>query len=233
MASFRGSKVRLGVMGGTFNPIHYGHLAAANEVREAFALDQILFIPAASPPHKDQADVIASRHRWVMTVLATISRPDFVVSAIEIDRPGASYSVETIAQLKQEYEGRATIYFILGIDAFVDIASWWQPDVLLQSCHTIVTHRPGFRLREAVIGPLQRLMEMHPRVRIEPIEERSGSLPSIYSVGGTPYQVFLQDIAALDISSTHIRQRIKNGQSIGFLLPESVEAYIQKYQLYR
>lgn len=220
-------------MGGTFNPIHYGHLAAANEVREAFALEQILFIPAACPPHKDQAEVIEPRHRWVMTVLATISRPDFVVSAIEIDRPGASYSVETIAQLKQVYEGRATIYFIIGIDAFIDIASWWQPDVLLQSCHTIVTHRPGFRLHEAVTGPLLRLVEMYPELRLEPIETHRGALPSAYGVGGTPYQIFLQEIAALHISSTHIRQRIKNGQSVSFLLPESVEAYIQKYQLYR
>jgi nicotinate-nucleotide adenylyltransferase len=225
--------VRLGVMGGTFNPIHYGHLAAANEVREAFALDKVLFVPAASPPHKDQAAIIEPRHRLLMTVLATLSYPHFVVSAVEIDRSGASYSVETIAQLKQVYEGRATIYFILGIDAFVEIASWWQPDVLLQSCHTIVTSRPGFHLHEAVSMPLQRLMEVYPKVRIEPTEESRGVLPSRYGVSGTPYQVFLQDVSALDISSTYIRQRIKNGLSISFLVPESVEAYIQKYQLYR
>jgi len=224
--------VRLGVMGGTFNPIHYGHLAAANEVREAFALDKVLFVPAASPPHKDQAAIIEPRHRLLMTVLATLSYPHFVVSAVEIDRSGASYSVETIAQLTQVYEGRATIYLILGIDAFVEIASWWQPDVLLQSCHTIVTSRPGFHLHEAVSMPLQRLMEIYPKVRIEPTEESRGVLPSSYGVSGTPY-LFLQDVSALDISSTYIRQRIKNGHSISFLVPESVEAYIQKYQLYR
>lgn len=224
--------MRLGVMGGTFNPIHYGHLAAANEVREAFALDKVLFVPAASPPHKDQAAIIEPRHRLLMTVLATLSYPHFVVSAVEIDRSGASYSVETIAQLTQVYEGRATIYLILGIDAFVEIASWWQPDVLLQSCHTIVTSRPGFHLHEAVSMPLQRLMEIYPKVRIEPTEESRGVLPSSYGVSGTPY-LFLQDVSALDISSTYIRQRIKNGHSISFLVPESVEAYIQKYQLYR
>jgi nicotinate-nucleotide adenylyltransferase len=225
--------VQLGVMGGTFNPIHYGHLAAANEVREALALEKVLFVPAASPPHKDQAGIIEPSHRMLMTVLATITRPYFAVSSVEIERPGASYSVETIAQLKEVYEGRATIYFILGIDAFVEIASWWQPDVLLQSCHTIVTSRPGFRLHEAISLPLQRLMESYPTIHIEPIEEPRGSLPSTYHVRGTPYNVFLQDIAALDISSTFIRQRVKDGHSVSFLVPESVEAYIQKYHLYR
>jgi nicotinate-nucleotide adenylyltransferase len=225
--------VRLGVMGGTFNPIHYGHLAAANEVCEAFALEKVLFVPAASPPHKDHTEIIEPRHRLLMTVLATISHPQFVVSAVEIDRSGASYSVETIAQLKQVYEGRATIYFILGVDAFVEIASWWQPDILLQNCHTIVTSRPGFHLHEAVSLPLQRLMELYPKIKVEPSEEPRGLLPSIYRISGTPHRIFLQDISALNISSTHIRQRIKTGQSISFLLPESVEAYIQKYQLYR
>jgi nicotinate-nucleotide adenylyltransferase len=225
--------VRLGVMGGTFNPIHYGHLAAANEVREAFALDQVLFVPAASPPHKDQAEIIEPSHRLMMTILATITHPYFTVSTVEIERPGASYSVETIAQLKQAFEGRATIYFILGIDAFTEIASWWQPDLLLQSCHTIVTSRPGFRLRDAVSMSLQRLIETYPTLRIEPTEDARGPLPLTYVIRDTPYCLFVQDIAALDISSTHIRQRVHDGYSISFLLPESVEAYIHKYQLYR
>ena len=92
--------MRLGVMGGTFNPIHYGHLAAANEVCEAFALDTVVFVPAAVPPHKDLAAITDPRHRLVMTMLATISHPHFAVSSVEIDRPGASYTVDTVAQLK-------------------------------------------------------------------------------------------------------------------------------------
>src|SRR5262245_38584051 len=96
--------VRLGVMGGTFNPIHYGHLAAANEVQQAFALDTVIFVPAAAPPHKDLAGIITPQHRFIMTTLATISHPRFVVSSIEIDRPGASYTVDTVAQIKQIYQ---------------------------------------------------------------------------------------------------------------------------------
>ncbi len=196
--------VRLGVMGGTFNPIHYGHLVAANEVREAFALDTVIFVPASIPPHKDQTDIIDARHRLMMTMLATVSHPHFAVSSMEIDRPGASYSVDTIAQLKQMYPEPLTIYFILGIVAFVDIASWRQPDVLLRSCHTIITSRPGYSLYELAPTLLQR----------------------------PPYHISLYEVSALDISSTRVRQRVKVGHTIAYLLPESVDAYIRKHQLY-
>src|SRR5919109_2989199 len=140
--------VRLGVMGGTFNPIHYGHLAAANEVCEAFALDTVVFVPAAVPPHKELAELIDPRHRLMMAILATISHPQFVVSSVEIDRPGASYTVDTVAQLKHLYQETRAIYFIVGIDAFVDIAAWRQPDVLLGGCHTVVTSRPRYNFYE-------------------------------------------------------------------------------------
>jgi nicotinate-nucleotide adenylyltransferase len=111
-------------MGGTFNPIHYGHLAAANEVCEVFALDTVVFVPAAAPPHKDLAAIIDPRHRLMMAMLATISHPQFAVSSVEIDRPGASYSVDTVAQLKELYHEQKAIYFIMGIDTFADIAAW-------------------------------------------------------------------------------------------------------------
>ena len=134
--------MRLGVMGGTFNPIHYGHLAAANEVCEVFALDTVVFVPAATPPHKDP---VADHRSTAFTDdghVATISHPHFDVSSVEIDRPGASYTVDTVAQLKDLYQEQKAIYFIVGIDAFADIAAWRQPEVLLGSCHTIVTSRP-------------------------------------------------------------------------------------------
>lgn len=225
--------MRLGIMGGTFNPIHYGHLAAASEVCETLALDTIIFVPAAIPPHKDQAEIIDPQHRLLMTTLATLSHPRFQVSSVELARPGASYSVETIAELKQIYREPLAVYFILGIDAFLDIASWRQPDVVLRSCHMIVTSRPGYRLQEAMYGPLERLSQLYPGIAFEMTEGQGTSLTSGFRVVGTPYQIFLQEITALDISSTRIRQRVKLGHTIAYLVPETVERYIHKQQLYR
>jgi nicotinate-nucleotide adenylyltransferase len=225
--------VRLGVMGGTFNPIHYGHLAAANEVCEVFALDTVVFVPAAVPPHKDLAAIIDPRHRLMMAMLATISHPQFAVSSVEIDRPGASYTVDTVAQLKHLYQEQKAIYFILGVDAFVDIAAWRQPDVLLGSCHTIVTSRPRYNFHELVPSTLQQVSEMHPHLIFEPMPGRQPPDGPGFQVRATPYQIHLQQVSSLDISSTDIRQRVKNGRSIRYLLPDSVDAYIRKYQLYR
>jgi nicotinate-nucleotide adenylyltransferase len=225
--------VRLGVMGGTFNPIHYGHLAAANEVCEVFALDTVVFVPAAVPPHKDLAAITEPRHRLMMAMLATISHPHFAVSSVEIDRPGASYTVDTVAQLKDLYQEQKAIYFIVGIDAFADIAAWRQPDVLLGSCHTIVTSRPRYDFDELVPSTLRQVSEMHPHSSFEPLADRQLLGGAGFRVRGTPYQIYLQEVSGLDISSTEIRQRVKTGRSIRYLLPDSVDAYIGKYQLYR
>jgi nicotinate-nucleotide adenylyltransferase len=224
--------VRLGVMGGTFNPIHYGHLAAANEVCEVFALDMVVFVPAAAPPHKDPAALIDPRHRLMMTMLATISHRQFAVSSVEINRPGASYTVDTVAQLKDLYQEQKAIYFIVGIDAFADIAAWKQPDVLLGSCHTVVISRPTYDLRELVPSTLRQVAAMHPLVSFEPMAAGQQLGGPSFQVRGTPYQIYLQEVSGLDISSTAIRQRVKNGRSIRYLLPDSVNAYIRKYQLY-
>lgn len=227
--------MRLGIMGGTFNPIHYGHLVAANEVCEAFALDIVIFVPAAIPPHKDPAAIIDPHHRLMMTMLATVSHPHFLVSSVELDRPGISYSVETIAALKEMYHAHESlaVYFILGIDAFVEIATWRRPDVLLRSCHMIVTGRPGYGLQERAWSPLAQLSAVHPELAFEAMKGNDEALVSGFQVIGTPYHIFLQEITGLDISSTHIRQRVKAGQTITYLLPDAVEAYIHKHQLYR
>ena len=225
--------MRLGVMGGTFNPIHYGHLAAANEVCEVFALDTVVFVPAAVPPHKELAAITDPRHRLMMAMLATLSHPHFAVSSVEIDRPGASYTVDTVAQLKDLYQEQKAIYFIVGIDAFADIAAWRQPDVLLGSCHTIVTSRPRYDFHDLVPSTLRQVSEMHPHSSFEPLADRQLLGGAGFQVRSTPYQIYLQEVSGLDISSSDIRQRVKTGRSIRYLLPESVDAYIGKYQLYR
>jgi nicotinate-nucleotide adenylyltransferase len=168
----------------------------------------------------------------MMATLATISHPRFVVSEVEIERPGASYTVDTVAQLKDLYQEQKAIYFIVGVDAFADIAAWRQPDVLLGSCHTIVTSRPGYELQTLVATTLQRVSQLHPRVNFVALEGGPMLGSAGYQVQGTPYQVYLQEVSSFDISSTAIRQRVKAGRSIHYLLPDSVETYIQKYQLY-
>jgi len=224
--------VRLGLMGGTFNPIHYGHLAAANEVCETFALDRVLFVPVAMPPHKELTEIIAPHHRLVMTTLATIRHPRFIVSSVEIDRSGASYTVDTVAQLKHLYQDLSAIYFIVGIDAFVEIATWRQPDALLRSCHTIVTSRPGYDLHELALKTLRQVSQMYPQLTFEPLTGKPPMHSPSFQVHGTSYQVYLHKVSGLDISSTQIRQRVKARQSSRYLLPDSVDAYIRKYQLY-
>ena len=224
--------MRLGLMGGTFNPIHYGHLASANEVCESFALDRIMFVPVAMPPHKELTEIIAPHHRVMMTTLATIMHPRFMVSSVEIDRSGASYTVDTVAQLKHLHQDLAAIYFIVGIDAFLEIATWRQPDALLRSCHTIVTSRPGYNLRELALSTLRQLSQMYPHLTFEPLTRNQPMDSPSFQVRGTSYQIHLHKVSGLDISSTEIRQRVKTRQSICYLLPDSVDAYIRKYQLY-
>jgi nicotinate-nucleotide adenylyltransferase len=197
-----------------------------------FALDMVVFVPAATPPHKDPAAIIDPRHRLMMTMLATVSHPQFAVSSVEIDRPGASYTVDTVAQLKDLYQEQKAIYFIVGIDAFADIAAWRQPDVLLGSCHTIVISRPTYDFHELVPSALRQVSEMHPYSTFELMAAGQQLGGPSFQVRGTPYQIYLQEVSGFDISSTAIRQRVKNGRSTRYLLPDSVDAYIRKYQLY-
>ena len=123
---------RIGVMGGTFDPIHLGHLRAAEEICRAFALDKIIFVPAARPPHKDAGGFASALHRYEMVSLATVFTPYFSVSPIELKRPGKSYSVDTLRELRRIYGPASTFYFILGVDAFLEMAAWKDVRELLQ-----------------------------------------------------------------------------------------------------
>lgn len=168
-----------------------------------------------------------------MAILATLSNPHFSVSAVEIERSGASYTVDTIAQLKQRYSEPLSLYFIVGIDAFLDITSWRHPDLLLRSCHTVVTSRPGYNFDECLPPTLQQLSKSYVDLSFEPLVLDGMPQEVRYSVQGTSYQIFLRTIPGVDVSATAIRRRVKAGQSLRYLIPESVDAYIRKYQLYR
>lgn len=196
-------------MGGTFDPIHHGHLVTAEEARAQFGLDRVIFLPNRHPPHKDPTDVTDPEDRYLMTFLATVSNPSFSVSRMEIDRPGASYTVETIRDLVARHP-QTVLFYITGADAILQIlrGEWEQSSELLRLCQFIAATRPGFTL------DLETLR--HSNVVGRPLEN-----------------VHVMAIPAMAISSTDIRERVSTGRPVKYLVPEAVEAYILKHDLYQ
>ncbi|MDD3364567.1 MAG: nicotinate-nucleotide adenylyltransferase [Syntrophomonas sp.] len=197
----------LGILGGTFDPIHYGHIVAAECARDAFHLDRVIFIPSARPPHKALDEVLDSQHRFEMVKMAVQDNPDFAVSALEMQRKGLSYTVETIASYQQEFPG-AKIYFIIGVDALLLINTWKDVERLATLCNFIVVTRPGYQLSHE--------------------QEHFREIP-----GAVWEKILLVPIPGLYISSSDIRQRVSKGQTIKYLLPPAIEEYILKNDLYR
>lgn len=136
---------RLGVMGGTFDPIHHGHLVAASEAAARFDLDEVIFVPTGQPTFKQHTQVTAAEHRYLMTVIATASNPRFTVSRVDIERPGLTYTVDTLRDLRAERPG-AELFFISGADAVEQILSWKDADQLWSMAHFVAVTRPGHRL---------------------------------------------------------------------------------------
>jgi nicotinate-nucleotide adenylyltransferase len=199
---------RLGVIGGTFDPIHHGHLVTAEEARVQFGLDSVMFVPNRHPPHKTPADVTDPEDRYLMTFLATVSNPHFSVSRIEIDRPGPSYTIDTIRAVAAAYP-QADLHYITGADAILQIlrGEWEQSPQLLGLCQFIAATRPGFALD------------------LETLRRNN-------CTGRTLDNVHKMNIPAMAISSTDIRARVRSSRSIKYLVPEAVESYIAKHSLY-
>ena len=213
---------RIGLLGGTFNPIHNGHLKTAELVSRRLGLLRVLFIPSYIPPHKESFDVLPARHRLRMVRLALRDFPGFFPSTVEIDSPGTSYSVHTIPKIKNTHPG-AELFFILGIDAFLEIETWKDYRKVLDLCSFAVISRPGYSLDKArsLLGA-----EYADRITTLP-GEAGGPLES-----GRPL-VYLLDLETPDISSTDIRKRIRAGLSIEGLVPDPVAVYIQSKGLYQ
>jgi nicotinate-nucleotide adenylyltransferase len=212
---------RLGLFGGTFNPIHYGHLRSAEEVCEALGLTRLWFIPASTPPHKADQCIAPFAVRLEMTRLAVGDHPVMSVSDLEGQRPGRSYSIETLRQIRQELGQSWDLYFILGLDAVLEIATWKDYQDLFTLSHFVVLDRPGYDRR--LLGKVL-LTEVHPHFR--PLQgERGFQHPS-------GYMVVFQETTLLDISGTSIRNLVRRGRSVRYLLPETVRRYIIKHKLY-
>ena len=197
---------RVGIMGGTFDPVHYGHLIVANEVAQLLDLESVIFSPAARPWHKAADHLAPPEDRLEMLSLALEAAPDFVASTVDLDRGGDTYTIDTLddldAQFEAMYPGESVDwFFITGADALADLASWKSPDQLLQRATFVGVTRPGHEL----------------------------SVPLVDELG----RVILLEIDETDISSTDIRKRVSRGDSIDGLVPEVVADYIHEHDLYR
>lgn len=215
-------KKRIGLFGGTFDPIHCGHVKAAESVQRIFDFDRILFIPSYIPPHKESVDVASAEHRLKMVELALTPFDRFSPSSIEIDARGTSYSIVTLNRIKEMFP-RADIYFLLGIDAFVEIETWKDYENVLEQCSFIVMSRPGYSLDQA-----KQVLSDKYNQRI--IEVR-GPVP-MDNAGFFIHKIYLCPIHTLDISSSEVRKRVGKNQSIEGLVPENVGNYIKEKRLY-
>jgi nicotinate-nucleotide adenylyltransferase len=194
---------RLGVMGGTFDPIHHGHLLTAEEALVQFKLHQVVFVPTGLPWMKEHTDVSPAEHRYLMTVIATGSNPNFTVSRLEVERDGPTYTIDTLRTMKDE-EPDAELFFVTGADAILEIIHWKQTDEIFELAHFIAATRPGYDLA---------VFEAEAPTRHE--------------------SVSVMNIPALAISSTDIRRRVHEGRPIRYLVPEGVKSYVEKTGLYR
>lgn len=201
---------RVGVIGGTFDPVHYGHLVIAEEVYAALDLAEMVFVPAGHPPHKPDSLVAAAHHRLAMLELAVASNPHFSISLVDLERPGPSYTVETLGLLRQRWGEQAAIYFLIGWDSLEDLLTWHDPaGILAQLAFLVAVRRPGYH-------------------------EESGYRDSLEArLPGIKQRLRVVSVPQLEISSTDLRTRVAEGRPIKYQLPESVEQYIEQHRLYQ
>ncbi len=203
--------MKLGVLGGTFDPIHNGHIAAAAAAETALSLEQVMLIPSHIPPHRQDPVGAASEQRFEMVRLAAAGHPGWTASRIEIDRQGPSYTFDTLTELREGPALRQSeIFFIIGADAFAEISTWSRYPAVLELAQFVVVSRPG--------------------ITLDSLRER---VPSAFNDRpSTRTRVILVEAATPDVSSTDIRRRIRAGESLSGLVPDSIASYIQKSRLY-
>jgi nicotinate-nucleotide adenylyltransferase len=201
---------RVGLLGGTFDPIHYGHLVIAEEVRTVLHLAEMVFVPAGHPPHKPGRTVTEAQHRLAMLELAIASNPHFTISLVDLERPGPSYTVETLQLLRQQWGAQTAIYFVIGGDSLEDLLTWYDPaGILKQLTALVAVQRPGY-------------------------EEAAGYRDTLEArLPGIKQRLIIVQAPQLDISATDLRRRVAEGRPIKYQTPEAVERYIIEYGLYR
>ncbi len=193
-------------MGGTFDPIHFGHLVAAEEALVQFNLDKVVFMPTGKPVAKAHSIVTGAEHRYLMTVLATAANPDFDVSRMEVDRPGITYTIDTLEALRAQYGPGTELFFITGTDAVWEIVGWKDAEKIAGLATFIAATRPGYDLEAAKVA-------------------NEGA--------ATRFALEFIEVPALAISSTDLRTRVAQKRPVRYLTPEPVVAYIEKHGLYQ
>jgi nicotinate-nucleotide adenylyltransferase len=198
--------MRVGVIGGTFDPIHIGHLILAEGAHDVLQLERVFFVPAGQPPHKRSLRITASQHRLQMVRLAIEGNGCFAISRVDLDRAGPSYTVDTIRLLQEAWGPDTRIHFLIGGDSLSELPTWHQPERLIEICQVVAVPRPGY----------------------EPdLEALDHEIP------GAADRVQVLRTPLVDLSATAIRDRVRNGRSIRYLVPQAVEQYIYRHRLYR
>lgn len=210
----------IGILGGTFNPIHHGHLRMAQELGEALNLDEVRFIPSANPPHKT-VPTVSAEHRMQMVQLAIEPNPLFKLDDRELARNGASYTIDTLISLRNELGQDVALSLMMGSDAFTKLHTWHRWQELLHFCHLVLVQRPSNMPKEPLDKVLETLLHDHYTEKSEDLSTKSAGY------------IHMQSITALDISSTAIRSAFQKKLSAQYLMPEAVINYIQLHQLYR
>ena len=220
--------MKLGILGGSFNPIHRCHLSIAESARRLLHLDQVLFIPTGDPPHKQSGTLASAQHRYRMVQLAIQDQPAFALTDIEIRRSGKSYSIDTVRALQAEYGPDTELFFIIGLDAFLDLYSWKEAEHLLTLCHFVVISRPSIAFLPVAS------MSLFPEIRQDKLLELdAGRLERAdVSLKNGRTVTFLR-LPPCESSASDIRARISAGRPLANLLPPLVESYILREGLYR
>lgn len=196
--------MRVGIFGGTFDPMHYGHLVAAEEARVLLNLDRVLIVPAGQPPHKTDRPVTPAVHRVAMVQLAIASNPYFMLNRVDLDRPGPHYSVDMVTRLRREL-GPGEVYLIVGMDSLMDLPTWHEAERLMGLCYVVGVNRPGYTYD---LAPLEK------------------------AVPGIAAHIQVLEAPQLEISSHELQARVRRGLPIKYQVPETVEAYIHEHKLY-
>jgi nicotinate-nucleotide adenylyltransferase len=198
--------MRLGILGGTFDPPHNGHLLIASEAQERLNFAQVIFVPAQQPPHKPNEPITPFATRVAMLECALYGKASFVISMVEAQRPGPSYTVDTLRAMRQEYAPNTELFFIMGMDSLANFATWHAPDEIVKLCKLAVLERPGYR------------------VDLDTLEAK---------VPGVKSAVVFVPAPELDISASEVRERAARGESLSGLVPPAVEQYIIENRLYQ
>lgn len=215
---------RIAAYGGTFDPVHNGHIEVARSVVQSFGLDQLLIIPAHRPPHKGSAALANAYHRFAMAVLASLDEPRVLVSTIELEAPDRPYTFETIQRLREIFGTGTRLFFVMGADQFEEINTWREPARVMSSADLIVVTRPGHDVGAS---------HLDERFRSNIVDLRGGAGEPRQYEGASGNRIFVTGYVSSPVSSTEIRQRVRDGAPIDGLTPARVVEYIGKYELYR